>query len=344
MSKRLKFRVFVTVLALVCLTATIGCLPSAGANIEYVGLVPVDPGLTAPSGTYRWLDVADQAYGIDYQRSNVYSDATVEVAYYTSGSSLLGTLTASDLKPNFAYQVKLVGTPGTADNEWIGFSGRWWQEEWTGTAWANGQNLNDKGAGSSPNPNDNIYLSRRDVPDTSSPTGHRYRFTGYLVFDYFITDNNGAAAMQFETGSSYHVLWKTSQRSSTINDGPIKTTTFDPSPSQAYDTDYPSNTVSIFGEWERLPPGHVSLQPGEYHCQIVLTEESFHGSGGSLAGNWAEAMTANLNFLINTVPNPAFPVPEYPLGALIGLSACIAAFAVYKAAKKQKPKTLAILQ
>jgi len=336
MSKRLKLQVFVTVLTLVCLTATIGYLPSAHANIGYANLVPVDPNLTAPSGTYRWLDVANQAYGTAYQHYNVYSHATVNVAYYTTGSSLSGTLTASNLKPNFAYQLKLVGTPGTADNERIGLSGRWWQEEWNGTAWTNGQNLNNKGDGSSPNPNDQTYLNRCDVLNSSSSTGYQYRFTGYLVFDYFITDNNGAAAIQFETGSSYHVLWKTSQQSSTINDGPIKTTTFDPSPSQpAYDNDYPSNTISIFGEWERLPPGQVNLQAGEYNCQIVLTEESFHGSGGSLAGNWAGVMTANLNFLINAVPNPPFPLPEYPLGALIGLSACIAAFAVYKAAKNK---------
>ena len=234
------------------------------------------------------------------------------------------------MKPNFAYQVKLVGTPGSADNEWIGLAGRWWQEEWTGTTWANGQNLNDKGDGYSPNPNDQTYFYRRDVPDSSSPTGHQYRYTGYLVFDYFITDDNGDATINFETGSSYHVLWQTTQRSNTANDGPIKTWTFDPNPSQpAYDTDYPSNTIGIFGEWERLPPGQVNLQPGVYNCQIVLTEESFHGSGG-LAGNWAGAMTANLNFIII----PALPVPEYPLGALVTLFVCIAAFAVYKMAKE----------
>jgi hypothetical protein len=331
MSKRLKFRVFATALALVCLTATIGYLPSVRADIGYAGMVPVDPG-----GTYRWLDVANQAYGTNYQNTYVYSQATVEVAYYTTGSSLSGTLTASNLKPNFAYQIKLVGTPGTTDNEQIGLAGRWWQEEWNG-AWTNGHNLNDKGDGYSQNPNDKIYFANHDVLDSTgtSTTGYKYRFTGYNVFDYFITDNNGAAAIQFETGSSYHVLWKTSQRTSTTDDGPIKTTTFQPSSSQpAYDTNYLINTVSIFGEWERLPPGQVNLQPGQYNCQIVLTEESFHGSGGSLAGNWAGAMTANLNFQIV----PAFPLPEYPLGALIALSACIAAFTVYKAAKKQKPK------
>ena len=271
-----------------------------GGLIEHQGFVPVDPGLTSPSGTYRWLDVADQAYGIGYRNSYNYSQAAVEVAYCTEGNKLQGLLKARNLKPNFAYQLKLVGTPGTADNERIGLAGRWWQEEWTGTTWANGQNLNDKGDGSSPNPNDQTYLSRRYIQDSSSPTGYHYRYTGYLVFNYFITDSNGTTTLQFETGSCYHVIWKTTQRSNATNDGPVKTVTFDPAPSQpAYDTDYPSNTVSIFGEWERLPMGQVNLQPGEYNCQILLTEESFHGSGGTLAGNWAGAVTANIMFTIN---------------------------------------------
>ncbi|MCK4685099.1 MAG: hypothetical protein KAT44_09080 [Pirellulales bacterium] len=271
-----------------------------GGLIVHDGFIPVDPNLTSPSGTYRWLDVADQAYGIGYRNSYNYSQATVEVAYCKEGEKLQGLLKARNLKPNFAYQLKLVGTPGTDDNERIGLAGRWWQKEWNGTTWANGQNLNDKGNGTSPNPNDETYFNRRYIPDSSSPTGYHYHYTGYLVFNYFITDSNGTTTLQFQTGSCNHVLWKTTQQSNTTNDGPVKTTTFDPTPTQpAYDTDHPNNTVSIFGEWERLPMGQVDLQSGEYSCQIVLTEESFHGSGGTLAGNWAGAVTDNIMFTIN---------------------------------------------
>jgi hypothetical protein len=42
--------------------------------------------------------------------------------------------------------------------------------------------------------------------------------------------------------------------------------------------------------------GYVNLQAGEYNCQMVITEESFHGSG--LAGNWAGAMSAKITFTI----------------------------------------------
>lgn len=220
------------------------------------------------------------------------------MTYNTQGNTLFSTLQAENLKPNFAYQLKLVGTPGTPSNEQIGLSGRWWQEEWNGTAWTDGQNLNNKGDGSSPNPNDITYFSRKNIMDTTSPTGLKYRYTGYLVFDYFITDETGNATLTFEANSSYHVVWKTSQRGRTDADGPLKSSTFDAGPqSPAYDIDYPIQTVSFFGEWERLPVGGIYPQTGEYAAQIMLTEESFHGTG-QYDGNWAAAMSAHIQFLI----------------------------------------------
>jgi hypothetical protein len=262
-----------------------------------INLEDIDSGLTSPTGDYRWLDVANQSYSVTYRTSYNYTQASVSVTYNTQGNSLYGTLDAMYLKPNFAYQLKLVGTAGTIANERIGLSGRWWQEEWDGTSWTDGQNLNNKGDGSSPNPNDLVYYSRRDITDETSPTGLHYKFTGYLLFDYFITDEQGNASIPFETGSCYHVLWKTTQQSRTDVDGPLVSSTFDASlSSPVYDVDYPLQTVSLFGEWERLPMGGVPLLPGEYLAQLILTEESFHGDGGQYAGNWAGAMGATIQF------------------------------------------------
>jgi hypothetical protein len=258
----------------------------------------IDSGLPSPTGDYRWKDIANQNYGENYRNHYNYTQATVEVTYYTVESTLHGYLHAVNLKPNFAYQLKLAGTPGTTDNERIGLVGRWWQEEWTGTAWGNGQNLNNKGNGSSPNPNDNLYFARKAIPDATSPTGLKYRYTGYLVFDYFITDEAGDATFNFEANSSYHVVWKTSQQARTDADGPLKSSTFDADPSSpAYDVDYPAQTVSLFGEWERLPVGGIYLLSGSYSAEIVLTEESFHGTG-QYDGNWAAAMSADIQFII----------------------------------------------
>jgi hypothetical protein len=274
------------------------------AKAATVCLEDIDSGLTSPTGGYRWLDVADQAYSESYRSSYNYTQAKVEVVYDITGSTLHGKLIAFHLKPNFAYQLKLAGNPDVdaESNEHIGLAGRWWQEEWDGTGWTNGQNLNNKGTGSAPSPNDNTYFARRDILDSTSPTELHYRYTGYLVFDYFITDGEGNATFEFEANSSYHVLWKTTQRTRTASDGPIKTSTFDPdaTSSPAYDTDYGEATVSIFGEWERLPVGGVYLQAGDYAAEIILTEESFHGSGGSLAGNWAAAMGSPIHFSVVT--------------------------------------------
>jgi hypothetical protein len=256
--------------------------------------------LNSQAGDYRWLDVANQAYSESYRTSYNYLQATVSVTYDTQGPTLTGTLQAENLKPNFAYQLKLVGIPGTPSNEQIGLAGRWWQEQWDGTAWTNGQNLNDKGTGSSPNPNDLVYYSRRNITDATSPTGLHYKFTGYLDFDYFITNEQGDATVLFETGSCYHVLWKTTQRTRLTDDGPLKTTTFTANTSSpAYSINYSEQTISVFGEWERLPMGNVPLAAGDYIAQLVITEESFHGDGGTYAGNWAGAMGATIQFNTN---------------------------------------------
>jgi hypothetical protein len=266
-----------------------------------IQLEDIDSGLTSPTGKFRWLDVADQAYSPDFQDSYDYTQADVEVTYRSKRGIFQGTLDAGNLKPNFAYQLKLVGYPDIdwGANERIGLAGRWRQEEWDGSSWISGQNLNDKGDGTSPNPNDDVYFARRDIEDPTSPTGYLYRLTGYLVLAYFITDEFGNATIDFKADSSFHVLWKTSQEKRTRDDGPIERTTFDPDPSSygyPEEPDYGKSTVKIFGEWERLPMGKVYPEPGNYTCQIILTEESFHGSGGNLGGQWAAAMGGPLEF------------------------------------------------
>jgi hypothetical protein len=89
------------------------------------------PDLISPDASYRWMDVADQTYSSSYQNSYQYSQATANVSYTEVGKTLVGKLLVTNLKPNFAYQLKLVGTPGTADSELIGLAGRWWEEEWS---------------------------------------------------------------------------------------------------------------------------------------------------------------------------------------------------------------------
>ncbi|MCD4817135.1 MAG: T9SS type A sorting domain-containing protein [Candidatus Cloacimonetes bacterium] len=285
-------------------------LPFLKSFTIIIELQDIDSGLTSPTGNYRWLDLADNLYAEIYRDSFDYTQSNVSINYNYNAMTYFGILNAANLKPNFAYHVKLVGMPGINDesdlsNEMIGLCGRWWQEEWDGVQWTNGHNLNNKGDGSSPNPNDYVYFSLCDDPDITgtSPTGYRYKFTGYMPFDYFITDTLGNAILNFEVNSAFHVLWKITQRYHTSDDGPIKASTFDPDTTIiAYDIDYEESTVDIFGEWERLPVGEIFLPTGYYPCQFILTEESFHGSGGSFAGCWACAMGAEIEFLITPDP------------------------------------------
>ena len=290
-------RPFVFFACLACFFA----LPALHAGTVTIALQDIDSGTTSPSGNYRWMDVANQVYSPAYLGGSYdYTLASLEVTYDNSTAVLQGTLVAANLKPNFAYQLKLVGPSGTQVNETIGFAGRWWQEQWYGTYWGGGTNLNTKGSGYSPSPNDLTYLSRYDIPDETSPTLLHYKYTGYLVLGYFITDELGDATVPFQCNNSYHVLWKTTQLTrDPAKDGPLVTSTFDADPAQHYQyedgTDYPQQTVSLFGEWERLPVDGVPLQIGEHRCQMVLTEESFHMCSVTYGGCWAAAMGGDLN-------------------------------------------------
>ena len=305
-------------------------VPSTKAYEVTVHLEDINSATTAPPGNFRWLDVANQPYIQSVRENYDYTEADVMVTYEIVAGTLQGTLTAFNLKPNFAYQLKLSGISGTAANERIGLAGRWWQEEWNGSTWVNGKNLNNKGDGSSPSPNDVLYYTRREIPDSTSPTGLLYKYSGYMVFDYFITDEHGDAAFNFEANSSYHVLWATNDSDvydppgdqdpdytghrdrDPNNDGPREESTFDADLSivrqsdvvvSAYDDtgddDFPPRTVAIFGEWERLPVGEVFPEIGDdFAAQLVLTEESFHGSGDQYVGGWAAAMVANISYSV----------------------------------------------
>ena len=251
------------------------------------------------NGQWRWKDVAGNVYASSYVDSYCYTQATVIVTYSTNATLLHGTMVATNLKPNFAYQLKLSGLPEAYSNanEKLGFSGRWWKQDWLGTDWSTGGNLNEKDDGSFPNSNDTWYVTYKDTVNTNSPTGKQYRLTGYRPFDYFITDSNGCATLAFVMQDAYHVLWASWQDTPEADDGPMKSRTFDPDPARpAYDADHAESTVGVYGEWERLPKGKVYIAPGNYALEFLITEESFHDSG--IGGWWAHMGHGTAQFTI----------------------------------------------
>jgi hypothetical protein len=108
------------------------------------------------------MDIADNLYSSTYQSSFTYTQPLVTISFSNTSSTFSGTLTATGLKPNFAYQMKLVGNADMDDwsNEQLGYAGRWWRVQ--------------------PNPgnsNDTDYDNNKDDPN--------YIYQGYLFFGFF---------------------------------------------------------------------------------------------------------------------------------------------------------------
>lgn len=261
------------------------------AGLAWAGTTALEP---VGPGSFRWRDINDNLFASTFQGSYAYSQAAVSLVTSDSGAALSGLLVGTGLKPNFAYQLKLEGKPtalwGAAGddeaNERIGYAGRWWMERTevlTGTV---------TGANST----DDAYAAMKALG--FSDETYTYVFKGYLLFDHFVTTStgavpNGSTGWGFEVDSSFHVLWKTSQRARQANDSaPLYYSVR--SFRAPYYTSGTAGTVGIYGEWEpgRALPGQLALPAGTYNVRFVLTEESFH-STLTQGGNWAGALAAD---------------------------------------------------
>jgi hypothetical protein len=231
---------------------------------------------TESTSTFRWKDIAVNTYAQSYKDTYDYSAADVDFIYDPArDSTLRGHLSASNLKPNFAYQIKLAGKPtalwGVAGddttNERLGYLGRWWRHQ--------------------PNPgnsNDADYEANHDEPG--------YIFEGYLVFSFFVTDSTGSVERDFAIDSSYHVLWWEHQRSPGGCDSPVQwSTVIGHASHPAYTENVGPTSVGVYAEIERNCYATTTMPAGLYNCCLVLTEESFHQSGED-EGNW-QSVTLN---------------------------------------------------
>jgi len=246
----------------------------------------------------RWLDMAAQPYAAGKKATYDYAQAVVALDLAPSGAALQGTLTAAGLKPSFAYQLKLNGRPAALfgderddeANERLGFAGRWWARE---IRRSDGEIVRQWRS------NDKEYegWKFRRFHDAE----HDVVFEGYLLFDYLVTDANGNARLDIALDSSFHVLFKTSQRPPKPNDSaPTAHQVVATAASGWYDADLPPQTVELYAEWEptRALPGQLVLPPGDYRCQLFLTEETFHEREPD-SGAWPTVLAApDLTFSI----------------------------------------------
>lgn len=255
---------------------------------------------TWPPAPYRWKDIATNVYAQPYKDTYFYDDAVVTVTYTPCEcSTFAGHISAANLKPNFAYQIKIVGKPtglwgaegDDVTNEMIGFKGRWWRTQ-----------------PNTGNSNDADYNANHNNPD--------YIFEGYLVLDFFITSPEGTAEVDFAVDSSYHVLFWEHQRTPATCDSPVKYSTVTGSASdRAYDVNVGPTEVGVYAEIERLCTGTTTMALGTYNCRLLLSEESFHGTGVD-DGYWASAMS--YDYLQFEVVHNLADVPDRPAAARLG--------------------------
>ncbi|NQT87493.1 hypothetical protein HQ560_12060 [bacterium] len=256
-----------------------GCQPAPPDPIRRVKLGPAPVLTSKPTPTFRWLDAVDQPYSAAFRETFSYAKSDVVVSHQTTAPVFTGAIEARGLKPNFAYQLKLVGMPAflwpekgdDASNRRIGELGRWWKPgKDGGNAYAYEQNDKSK-------------------------------MEGYLLFGYFVTDAEGSADVPLRTDSSFHVLWRTSQWPKGDTDStPTRHTVVAKAGALGYDQDFAEAEFHLYAEqqYDRPPMGEALLAAGDYKCFLLLTEESFHAWEEEPGGDWAAAMAAIVEFTI----------------------------------------------
>jgi len=291
------------VLAAVMMAASIIYVSGCGGVSEPprqllpVTVYPTSSGTLQPlvvtnSDALRWRDIADELYSDTFQTGFSYfnTDTSATVDYAASAPTLSGTLTAVNLKPWFAYQMKLTGKKGIlgtdeASNQgdplaWssyqLGRVGRWWCED---CQW----NVSDS--------------------ELQSHLNEGHTVVGYLLFDWFVTDGSGDASYDFALDSSFHVLWRASQRKRRHNDSPPRTYRLVNREPDAYPSQVSDARVTVYAEWEstRPKPGQVQLATGDYDVNLNLTEESFHANLTytlDKGGFWAQVLAGDLQFKV----------------------------------------------
>jgi hypothetical protein len=249
------------------------------------------PAKAVSAGDLRWRDIEGYLYGTPFRTRFSYAnpESSVGVAWDSPARTLSGTLTGVKLKPNFAYQMKLVGRssvvsaqgpPASASDpegwaSWqLGHNGRWWclTDEW---------NVTDAEL------------------DSHLRQGHDVR--GYLLFDFFLTNARGNVTKPFALKSTYHVLWRKDQRAPGANDS---TVVWHKIRRGAWGYGLPNppvlaGAVGVYAEWEpgRALPGQVTLPAGPYPVLLNITEESFHDNLGNsvpYGGFWAQVLEGRI--------------------------------------------------
>lgn len=282
-----------------------------------------------PSARERWWDISNAQYnaflGLDGHQSFSYAvNPQITLTYDAAPATpyFVGYIEASGLKPNFAYQMKLLGKPvkgsngfGAAGddvgNERIGYVGRWWC---------------DTQHSSQTNFDDAHYLDfYKNAPGNGNPVHDIY---GYQFIGDFITDRFGHASIAVNGKNSYHITfadWQGGIRDIELPNSPFLVQggiiQSNPTIYYGYGSTAPNTSVRLWYEYEGSgrPRSNVVLPAGTYKCRMLLTEESFHNSATN-GGFWKSVLIDNdVTFAIGA-PRPPANLTATPGNALVTLA------------------------
>lgn len=276
------------------LFAVLGCLSyvvqvqMAQAQIRVPGTASFAPMQDPwPLARERWLDINNNPYNAwltNGQPNGGYSYAGAQVQLTFDRAPgvpyFVGHIRASGLKPNFSYQLKLVGKPqrgtrgwGTLgddlSNERIGKAGRWWC---------------DSSHAAQTNFDDAHYYRYYKY----APPGQEHNIYGYHYMGEFVTDGKGSADVDITGQYSYHITWASWQggiRDTLFGTFPVRGSALGDGSFYGYGSSAPNDNVTLYYEYEASRTNPVMLPAGNYKCRFVLTEETFHNTS-YLGGYW----------------------------------------------------------
>lgn len=231
----------------------------------------------------RWADIAGNYYAPEFINGFSYQHAgndgpQVWVRINRRGPVLEGRIEVRRLKPNFAYQLKLMGDfDDRAGFERIGKLGRW------------------RLPGQQTNYTDRDYYGFSDKAAVEA----------YILFDFIITDRAGNAVRNFALDSSLHVLWNAVRQSydkEPVSPERMVRVLVDAADPWIYARPkLDVSTEEIWAEREHARYRHensvIQLPPGNYRAVLALTEESMHSLDRD-GGYWATAFTVPIKFEI----------------------------------------------
>ena len=230
----------------------------------------------------RWLDIDDTRFHAFINKLGTleefsYRAGQVVFTYdrQQSGGVVRGHIEARDLKPNFAYQMKLCGKPASGARGWgqfgddksnaiLGFGGRWWDDS-------------EQKSG-----DDGYY---RSLYVKAAPA-RRHTMVGYIFIGDFVTDEKGNVSTDFVADKPLHITWQDKQKTNLKNhQAGVWTVGSTQEPYRGYGYAFAPRSIKLWYEHEKRHPPRLKLPAGEYNCRLLVTEESFH-SKTPAGGRW----------------------------------------------------------